>query len=139
MDMLDTVSFLLGIAAGGKSASIKIITGTADNPWGDLDVAALRSDIVNNDASAKMELTIGNLTIRSIVSAFGLSDHLTVTGAFYDDSPVAINQAFNFDWDADQGGQLVHLYSTQGGVSSDITSYAPAITTILAVIRHPHS
>ena len=137
MHMLDTVSFLLGIAAGGKSANLEIITGTADNPWGDLDVAALRSDIANNNASAKMELTMGGLTIKGNVSI--VSGHLTVMGAFYDDSPVAIREAYNCDWDAELGGQMVHLYSTQGGVSSDMTSYAPAITTILYVIRHPLS
>ncbi len=135
--MLDTESFLLGIAAGGGGGGgnpnyVETISGTLANPWGDLGAAALYLALYRN-ASASMLVQMGGAAIRLLLTQKGL-DEIYASAAYYDPNTSSLNEAVGISW---HEGELKYAYVTQNGVTTDMTAYAAAISTTLTVIHHP--
>ena len=123
-----------GGGSGGNPNSVQTITGTAANPWGDVDYEELAEAVYNKNATVTIGYELGYtiLSPRPMV-ANRVSAHETVLWASM------LNSGADGGWTA--------AYNSSGGISSmkalvsgspvDYIAYASATTSTLIIIWHP--
>lgn len=151
--MLDTESFLLGIATGGGGDGgnhnyVETIEGTAFNPFGEMtdsDLAELRAAINSNLATVLLyldgssigmpagTLTVGPRTDTDQEPYRFWFNAITNMGESINDF-----QAIAILYDKTQGTfGLLSGRVANGGNVIDLTAYASRIPTALTIIHHP--
>ena len=133
--VLDTESFLLGIAAGsgggGNPNYVATVTGTLANPFGELDVEELFSGLVNNDSTLMLS-SLGSLLMGQI----GNNNSILFGTVIFSDSTEStpwLGGSVSY-YLSDDTVQLGYAKLCQNNVWIDI----PATTeTGLTVVHHP--
>ena len=118
-----------GGGSGGNPNSVQTITGTAANPWGDVDYAELAEAISNNNASATIGYELGDTILypRPMVAN---SSSLWAS---------MLNSGADGGWTAfyNSSGAITSLKALVSGSPVDYISYAPFVTSTLTIIWHP--
>ena len=138
MDLFDiaVASKLAGGGGGGNPNTIQTVSGTAANPFGNIDKVALNAALLSNQATVKMELdftVLGAGTVSAYIKGVDTSRYdnafeLSVGDAF-------VKSAGSMSWDDD--GNILMLYMSQGDTSTNIKSYASNVPTSMTIIWHP--
>jgi len=139
--MLDTESFLLGIATGGGSDGgnpnyVETIEGTLANPWGDIDPATLHQSVLSGDADVRLDIG-GPPGFR----------HLEIQMSPFEDSLIYFSGVADSPSNVEEWTALALYYELQGtinrvrllndGTVTDMSQYATNLSTVLTIIHHP--
>lgn len=114
---------------GGNPNYIETITGTLANPWESVDLANLRTEIQNNDATVYINFTDGTSQVRIFLryeSAFFGGDCSTFFGA-------SLLGSYYLQY-ASNGSLFAAKKFSSKGVASNI---ATSTATTLTIIHHP--
>ena len=123
-----------GGGGGGNPNTVQTVTGTLANPWGDIDVSKLFTDLENEEATAYLTIdasALGAGTIPTVLKTG--SSNIYASGA---NIGIALSDtsAYYIIW---YQGTLTDARMLSGGNVVDISSYASVITTSLTVVWHP--
>ena len=123
---------------GGNPNHVQTITGTATNPFGDVNVSELKTAIMNSDANAEIFMDMTQLNGSTYNMPFDIpaseSNFLETTAASVDivgNNTKAIEVAWN------DNGDIYVLKSFLNGQATDAKQYAGMIPTTLTIIWHP--
>lgn len=133
MAVLDTESFLLGIAAGGGGGNpnyVETISGTVANPWGAANYQELINGISSNELTVAM--TIGDTSLNATVV-----NGILFSAALFDlpgDTKLYLGVSVFYST-LDEGALTIAKanFGTGGGWG-DLPSAMP---TTLSIIHHP--
>ena len=135
--MLDTESFLLGIAAGvGGGGSnpnyVETITGTVANPWGNTNYSDLVAGIAQQNIT--VYFSIPQLSFGGYVESNGES--LSMSFAAFD---LAESWSLTLSGLAQyaESGALLSLVMWRNGNVIDVTSTFSGATCVVTIIHHP--
>lgn len=144
--MHDVESFLLGTAAGsgggggGNPNYVEFITGTLANPWGDVDVEAIASQCLTDDATMYLladATALGMQEIELALQREGITKTLIAFGS------VRATSGDNVSLDGvlaifrKDTGAVTDAVAQIAGIVSNLLPYANQITTALTIIHHP--
>lgn len=141
MDLFDIVAAkkLPGGGGGGGNPNQKqVVTGTAANPFGDVDVSELKSAMMAGGASATIFMDTSQLVGSSYTIPFdtptSATSFLAVSNAYVDTAFDSVN-AVRGVWKDD--GSVYVLDAFTNGHAVDAEEYASMIPTVLTIIWHP--
>lgn len=127
-------NFVPGDEGGGNPNRVETITGTAADPWGDVDPSTLHEKMRNGDASVSVSFdstAIGGSTYYQ--NLFAAPDYFTIEGAVPGDG--SSTECYAVDWNTDGTVLSAAQYTT--GTYVDISAYLALITTVFTIIWHP--
>lgn len=121
---------------GGNPNRVQTITGTAENPWGDVDAQELAVAMKEGNASATMKFTSPGGAYEQTLYTTGLNGYIALEGCSINGVEALGYQAV---WDSDTGAltRLFQFDSTNTPQITDLGAYASLITTTLTIIWHP--
>lgn len=135
---------LMDGGGGGNPNRVETITGTAANPWGDVDFNTFYNALRNNEANAYITLDVTALGYPTSITVY--SNNAWDTGrvmwiAFTnaniqggaDDS--AVYCSFGMDYVDEEPDYFIGAWL--GGEVTIITDYASLVPTTLTIIWHP--
>lgn len=141
-DLFDVVVArkLSGGGGGGNPNQKQVVTGTAANPFGNVDVTELKSAMMTGGASATIFMDTSQLVGRSYTVPFdtptSATAFLTASSAYVDTAFDSVHALYGV-WEDD--GSIYALASFTNGHAVDGTEYASMIPTVLTIIWHPLS
>lgn len=114
--------------------SVQTVTGTLENPWGDIDYAELRDAMYAHNASAYLDINASALGFGVISSRPSATEEYIYTNGATLTGTVQNSTAFSVAWNSEgfNDGRML-----AGGNIVDLSSYKDALTTTLTVIWHP--
>lgn len=127
-----------GGGGGGNPNSVQTITGTLDDPWGDVDYDELSEALQSGNATAIIEadataLGFGTIT-QPVQKTVGINN-LYSDGAAIDVS--SSNATANtLEW-GNTTGNIAKFAIYAGGTITDALAYASLVPTELTIIWHP--
>lgn len=142
--MLDTESFLLGIATGGGSDGgnpnyVETIEGTLENPWGEANPLELQQSVLARDASVEMDIDatavgMGHfyLTMEQFLNP---SAGIGFTGVIR--AGMAVERWTAFLVGYTRNGVFQDALLLQEGSVTAMSQYASVAPTTLTIIHHP--
>ena len=124
-----------GGGGGGNTNSVQTITGTLENPWGDVDFAKLKAGLINGDADARL---------RFDATALGFEEYIQPITCYSNDSAFISSFAIltpyvmanEIVWDSTTGGLEIALVFTDDSVV-DLVAYASLVPSTLYIFWHP--
>jgi len=124
-----------GGSGGGNPNTVQTITGTLDDPWGDLDYAEFRAALIANEATAKIAADATSLGFGTIEQPVQAGDNMSTftDGCFIDGENITAN---DIRWDSTIG-DLVTFAIFANGTVADAIQYASLVPTTLTIIWHP--
>ena len=125
---------------GGNPNSVQVITGTLDNPFGDVNLTELENAINNSSASFIMELDLSILAISTPAplasSPIQLVSPYIVASQFRIDDNGELTNAIYASWNS-SNRELHSAWANYGGAINDMCDYASQIPTTLTIYWHP--
>lgn len=127
-----------GGGGGGNPNQQQVVTGTAANPFGEINVSELKTAIRNGDASAVIFMDMTQLVGSTYNIPFAIpassSDFLSASAVSIDLSGNN-TKALEVAWD--DTGDIFVLKSFLNGHATDAKQYARMIQTTLTINWHP--
>jgi len=130
-----------GSGGGGNPNTVQTVTGTVASMWGDIDLDALLTALLNMEATVYAYLNasaIGMGEFRFMIYPFkdGSYGGMYVTASdITPNGSSASVKAYSIFWELD--GSLTYYDYVDNGAYTDATAYASYITTELTVVWHP--
>lgn len=136
MDLFDVVvaKKLSGGGGGGNPNYVQTITGTLDNPFGDVNYSVLASNLYSKSASAYLDIDASALGFGVISSRPSASEQQIYTNGASLRTAVQDSTAFEVAWNSEG---FIDGRMLAGGNVVDLSSYKNALTTTLTIIWHP--
>lgn len=127
-----------GGGGGGNPNQKQVVTGTASNPFGEINVSELKAAIRSGDASATIFMDTSQIMGSSYTIPFdtptSATSFLAVSNAYVDTASDSVN-AVRGVWKDD--GSVYVLDAFTNGHAVDGKEYASMIPTVLTIIWHP--
>lgn len=124
--------------SGGNPNQQQVVTGTAANPFGNVDVSKLKSAMMAGGASATIFMDTSQLVGTSYTIPFdtptSATGFLTVSSAYVDTAHDSVRAVYG-SWKDD--GSIYVLASFTNGHAVDAKEYASMIPTSLVINWHP--
>ena len=127
---------VIGGGSGGNPNTVETITGTLDDPWGSVDVAALVTALGNLGVTANMTVDGSTLDAGTFAADVRIKNsNLSFSVA---NLSGAVAGACEANWSAADGSML-NAYLLVDSTKTDISSYAASIPTSTVIVWHPMS
>lgn len=129
---------LVGVSGGGNPNRVQTITGTLDDPWGDVDSNELGEALQSGNATAIIEAdatALGFGIIMQPVQQTVEIHNLFSNGANVDELSSSVI-ANTVEWGSTTGS-ILRFAIYDGGTVTDALAYASLVPTELTIIWHP--
>ena len=121
-----------GGGGGGNPNYVETITGTLENPWGNVTASDFAAALASNEVSATLQITVGTAT--ALVNPVISGSYLIFSVAAYGSSGWSVIASAAY---LVSNGRLLYAFYQQGGTLTDLKSMSESISTTLTIIHHP--
>lgn len=136
MDLFDVV--VAKKLSGGGGGSTVTIDGTANAPFGSLNIATLKQQIVSHEADVQIMLDTRQLVGTSITLDLSLEDISALITGMYAKlsivSGVSLSTAVEAIWD--DNGAVYKIARLANGEIQDVTAYASMVPSQVRIVYH---
>lgn len=128
---------LVGESGGGNPNRVETITGTLNDPWGDVDCEELSEALQSNNATAIIEADATALGFGTIIQPVQKTAETNFfsNGANIDELTSSV-LANALAW-RETTGNITRFAIYAGGTFTDALAYASLVPTTMTIIWHP--